>query len=81
MNANTEFSGRIIEIDHGTSTLLIRYEGLPPDAWGPHNFIMTGPPVAYQHCYPDGQWRVNNGEPVNGLRPTHSRPLYAPLQT
>lgn len=36
-------------------------------------------PVAYQHCYPDGTWRVNNGEPINGLLPVASRPLYAPL--
>lgn len=31
MNANTEFSGRIIEVDYERSTLLIRYEGAPPE--------------------------------------------------
>lgn len=82
MNANTEFSGRITEIDYETSTILIRYEGVPPDIPGKTvNIILTGPPVAYQHCYPDGTWRVNNGESVNGLRPIASRPLYAPLQS
>lgn len=79
MNANTEFSGRIIEIDYETSTLVVRYEGHPPEI-GPANFIVTGLPVAYQYHYPDGQWRVNKGEPVNELRPDRSRPLYAPLE-
>lgn len=31
MNANTEFSGRIIEVDYERSTLLVRYEGAPPE--------------------------------------------------
>lgn len=80
MHAITEFSGRLLEIDYATSTLLIRYEGMPPDIPGKTvNIILTGPPVVYQHCYPDGTWRVNHGEPIDGMRPVASRPLYAPL--
>jgi hypothetical protein len=31
MNANTDFSGRVIEVDYERSTLLVRYEGEPPE--------------------------------------------------
>jgi hypothetical protein len=30
-HANTEFSGRVIEVDYERSTLLVRYEGAPPE--------------------------------------------------
>ena len=36
-----------------------------------------GCPVAYQYNYPDGYWRCNHGEEMNGMRPTASRALYA----
>jgi hypothetical protein len=31
IHANTEFSGRVIEVDYERSTLLVRYEGAPPE--------------------------------------------------
>jgi hypothetical protein len=77
MKAITEFSGYVIEIDYTRSTLLVRYEGAPPEIRA--NMIPVGLPVAYQHHYPGGEWRVNNGEKVNGVLPDQSRPLYAPL--
>jgi hypothetical protein len=30
-HANAEFSGRVIEVDYERSTLLVRYEGAPPE--------------------------------------------------
>jgi len=36
-----------------------------------------GIPVEYQYEYPDGQWRCTNGEPINGMKPKASRPMYA----
>lgn len=41
-----------------------------------HN-VFLGVPVAYQYCYPDGQWRCSNGEKINEQKPVASRALYA----